>query len=198
MGQHLNRSWTCYSTVQKRVWNQCYIPPRPCNETYDVTDWTFGPYYEVFVDFSNALNFTYHLYKRKDGLFAAIDKYGGKEKGMITNLMDGSAEIIASPLSVLKWRAEKISFLPKIGAISCFSIYPSTKQWRTTFIDPFATDLWLFLLAITFVTAVSFKIASKSTEEGQVPISEVMQTFIGFLWLTFSANFSGKQSKTIN
>ncbi len=43
------------------------------NQTYEVTNFASGMYYDVLLNLAKNLNFTYTLYKRKDGVFGGVN-----------------------------------------------------------------------------------------------------------------------------
>jgi ABC-type amino acid transport substrate-binding protein len=60
------------------------------------------------------LNFTSNIYVRMDHEWGNIDKSTGKWDGMISNLLDGSADLIANPMSITVPRSKVINFLPSL------------------------------------------------------------------------------------
>ncbi len=126
------------------------------NQTFDVTNYALGPYISYLNILANEFNFTYSLYRRLDGNWGGVDA-NGKLIGMVANLVEGSAEMIATVLTMTPWRNERITYLPGItSSKSAIAIRSETREgfsW-TTFSKPFTFELWLVLLFVATILAI--------------------------------------------
>ena len=126
------------------------------NQTFDVTNYAFGPYISYLNILAKEFNFTYSLYRRLDGNWGGVDA-NGKLIGMVANLVEGSAEMIATVLTMTPWRNERITYLPGItSSKSAIAIRSETREgfsW-TTFSKPFTFELWLVLLFVATILAI--------------------------------------------
>ena len=80
-------------------------PYIPSNDTYDVTNFIKGPLYDVLKSLEATLNFTTKIYKRRLGGWGIPKIYPNKSvevsPGMVKDLMQGSADIIVTTLTIL-------------------------------------------------------------------------------------------------
>ena len=76
-----------------------------------MTNLSDGFYPEILKLMKARLNISVKQYTRKDGKWGGIDRDTGKWNGMISNIIDGSADIILTCLTVSGKRPEIIDFL---------------------------------------------------------------------------------------
>ena len=69
-----------------------------------------GQFQDILILFSEILNFKIRQFKRVDGLWGAIDKESGKWNGMISNLINGDADILVGSVTVCCRRHEVVDF----------------------------------------------------------------------------------------
>ncbi len=122
------------------------------NETYDVTDWAEGLYFDILQTTAGHLNFTYKLYRRKDDVWGNV--INNKTTGMLSNVVDGSADIIVQAFKINLARTSYLDYVPFI-TIDYASIFIKREQteeidWMT-FFQPFRWDLWLGISAVSIV-----------------------------------------------
>ena len=126
------------------------------NQTFDVTDITYGPYKEHLDYLSQELNFTYTLYKRKDGVWSHLNS-NNQVEGMLGDVANGNAEMVATSLTFVLWRMDFVTYLPALSfdnyAIFIRDQVQDDTNWMT-YLKPFSTDLWLTLLLVALVMAL--------------------------------------------
>jgi hypothetical protein len=170
------------------------------NQTYDVTGMIQGMFYEVLKTFEEELNFTTRIYKRQDGVWGGgtIDKDGHvKTIGMITNLVDGSADLIATPLSIVPPRNLIVDFLLPI-TYNVASLHIGSHQVGdqldlTTYVKPFSLNLWILVFVMACVmTLLIYLIANVTGHPEEITIWKIPSR----LWTCLIANFGGKPGPT--
>ncbi len=124
------------------------------NQTYEVTHWVEGIYLEFWNVIAKSLNFTYTLYKRKDSVWAGLDD-NGLPTGMMSNLVEGSADVIVQALEMNTIRAPFLKYAP-FTTIDYMSIFIRRKQsesleWNT-FFQPFKLELWMSIGCMSVLT----------------------------------------------
>jgi thiamine transporter ThiT len=131
------------------------------NKTYEVTGLAHGLYAEVLSIMETELNFTTKLYQRQDGVWglATIDKNTGKlnTSGMLTDLMSGNADMIATNLAILYDRSLAVDYLPPITTIYAGLFIRNDKLFDDmdfiTYLEPLSNQLWLFIVILAFCIA---------------------------------------------
>ncbi len=119
------------------------------NQTYDVTDLLKqGLYLDVMRELASDLNFTFRAYKRKDNIWGTL--IDGKPAGILSNLADGSADLVMASygMNLIRFPYCKhvriiTSFLPTIAIKG----EQSEQYSLDTFTYPFTTNLWLAMSA---------------------------------------------------
>ncbi len=115
------------------------------NQTYLVTDWVQGMYMDIFRTIANDLNFTFSMYKRKDGVWGGLDE-NNQTTGMLSNLVQGSADIIVQAFALTKMRQPLVLYAPfitmDVGSIFIRRQQMDTLDWGT-FLFPFKLELWI-------------------------------------------------------
>jgi hypothetical protein len=111
-----------------------------------------------------SLNFSTKLYKRKDSKWGGLTRDGLGLEGMAGNLVDGSADLIVSSLAITAVRKQFIDYLPSMTvAITSLFIHQSNDEevsW-TTYLTPFAYDLWLSLGLMAILVALVLSLISR-------------------------------------
>ena len=88
------------------------------NETYLVTNFTSGKFYDILISLESHLNFTTNLYQRSDNGWGNVYPQANGSfhaTGMVGDLFFGRADLIVSSLSVLYQRALYIDYLIPIA-----------------------------------------------------------------------------------
>ncbi len=131
------------------------------NQTYDVTSLTKGMYRTYWRTMAKNLNFTYTLFARKDGRWGTLKD--GEPQGMMQNLHEGSAEVIAADFTISRMRWNYVHFLPVLTtdkrAIVIRAKSSEDISWRT-YIKPFSLDLWLVMVVFAVGIAVILHVVS--------------------------------------
>ncbi len=142
------------------------------NQTYDVTNLVSGVYHDIIDDMAEHLNFTYSVYKRRDGVWGTV--VDGKPKGMLGNLADGSADLIAADFGMNLYRLSFCRHLPIITPLHlCIVInnnLPEKLEFGT-YTFPYRGNLWLSIGICSFVIAFWLYHSNKSKSLVNVSIS---------------------------
>ena len=93
-------------------------PFSPANQTYDVTNFVSGSFFDVWKKLEEKLNFTTKMYKRKDGKWGVPTLLSNGSlvvpSGIVKDVMNSQAEIALASLSMLYNRYLAIDFLHPI------------------------------------------------------------------------------------
>ena len=138
----------------------------PNNETYDVTNLVCGVYIDVLHSLEKALNFTTILYKRKDsawGYPVSLPNGTHKLNGMMLNVVEGSADFIWAPFSMVPMRFPFLDFMPPLSMDYGALLIPSNLDYDvevdwTLYIQPFSIEVWLTLFVWALILAISIYI----------------------------------------
>ncbi len=140
------------------------------NQTYEATNLLHGMHINFLKKLAGSMNFTYTLYRREDGVWGT--EVDGKPHGMIENVYQGNAELIAAPYTNNAVRAKYVRFLPVIdGDTMEFFIKSQTSVGDlsfTTFLKPFEPILWMTVVVTAFVTAFVFWLSNTFDARQQV------------------------------
>ena len=98
------------------------------NQTYDVTNFVSGTYYDLIRIMAQELNFTVSFYKRKDNIWGNF--VNGTWTGMFDNLVNGNADMIATSLTRTIDRNLGADFMPDISA-EADAIFIKTQSGKT-------------------------------------------------------------------
>lgn len=156
-GLHL-RAMTDASGPNIRL-NSSYLQDAPyfkSNDTYEVTTFISGVYFDVWKVIEEELNITASFYKRRITAWASVSKDGKSINGMADDLLRNRADIIMTSLSLSEERARFVDFLQVISSSSTAlyirSLETEAYRW-TTFFGPFSFSLWLGILAWVMLIA---------------------------------------------
>jgi hypothetical protein len=144
-----------------------FAPYYSNNKTYEVTGLTQGMYYEVLKTLETLLNFTTRLYRREDGSWGSgklQDDGSYIANGMLKDLEDGNADMIATSFGIVYPRNLFVDFLPPItydiGALYIKNVENSQGLDLQAYVGPFSFVLWLVILvAASMFTAMIFLIS---------------------------------------
>ena len=64
------------------------------------------------------LNFTVRLFKRKDSKWGAIQRSTGKWNGMVGNILNGDADLIATSLTIFGSRIQVLDFMYPLSDVT--------------------------------------------------------------------------------
>ena len=84
------------------------------NLPLQVSDLVVGLYPDVLKMFAKALNVSFRQFKRIDGTWGLLNKKTGKWSGMVSNLINGEAELISTSLTLYGPRTNVINFLSPV------------------------------------------------------------------------------------
>ena len=167
----------------------------PNNETYLVTDFTYGLFHDVLLILQEKLNFTTELYKRKELIWGHIyplnnGSYEGT--GIIGDIFFERADICVAATSIHITRAHYIDFLPPLQPKLAEIYIPNSNTESidfNTYTTPFTHDLWMTVViaGILFATLKLFLLKVHENEKA-----------FGFddIWTTFSGFLGGKPNPT--
>ena len=141
------------------------------NQTFDVTNVVKqGRYLSLFQDMVSDLNFTFSLYKRKDGVWGSVAN--GKPVGMLEDLTTGSADLVAGGYALVLVRIPYIKpLVPVSESISGLFIKRDKSQenfdW-TIFLEPLQPEVWIVILCSALTYGIVFHFTNESFKTGSV------------------------------
>ena len=111
---------------------------------------------DIYQSIANDLNFTYRLSKSGDRLSGSFDDKTGEWKGMIKDILDGEADIVASSLAVTGLRSRYVDFsLPFHTDSNTFFIRKQVSHQYDVYLKPFTLNSWciiqVFVASFTFI-----------------------------------------------
>ena len=77
-----------------------------------------GEFHDILGLFSDKLNFNIRQFKRIDGEWGTLNKETGEWNGMISNLMNGDADIMPASVTICCKRTGVVDFLWPLASIS--------------------------------------------------------------------------------
>jgi hypothetical protein len=164
------------------------------NQTYDVTGLVEGMFFEVLTTLESELNFKTRLYKREDGIWGSgyLQEDGTyTTSGMISDLVNGSADMIVASLGIRHPRNLFVDYLPPItydtGALYIQSTHDTTDF--STYFEPFSIVLWILIIVMaSLITAMIYSIIVTLEVKNQFTVCQITSRF----WTCLMANFGGK------
>ncbi len=140
------------------------------NQTFLVDEWIGrGLFSDVLEILATDLNFSYSLYTRKDGGWGSI--VDGKPTGMLSNLHDGSADLILTAFAINSVRAQFANYLHPIsieyGAVFIRSQRTEDLSYKL-FLNPIGKETWYLIVFVALVLGSWIYLANS----GSVPWSE--------------------------
>ena len=105
----------------------------PENETYEVTNHIQGIFPAALDSMSRALNFTYSVYTRKDGVWGSPKKLDNGTvifPGVFGDLMEGKIDMVVTSYAIKLERKEYIDFLTPFGDERNALIISRKTKWR--------------------------------------------------------------------
>ena len=105
------------------------------NETYLVTDYVSGLYYDILKEVQSQLNFTTSLYKRKVvawGLVYPLANGSFDATGMVGDLFFQRVDLVVASLTIIKERALYIDMLMPIASENV-GLYIQSQNSKGTF-----------------------------------------------------------------
>ena len=158
------RRFDFYGTTLKgmteETGKQLILDPRYCekapyfpnNQTYLVTDFTMGLYYDVLLEVQKMLNFTTKLYKRKEISWGFVYPQGNgtfEAEGIVGDIFFGRADLIVAPVTLYLRRALYIDYLPPLTQKNIGLYISSVKSKEAlnfyAFIKPFRYSSIVYL-----------------------------------------------------
>ena len=160
-------------------------PYFPSNERYDVTDLVQGSVFEIWRTLQNNLNFTSIIYRRKVSKWGVpIEHLNGSisvPDGAIKDAMDGLADILLVPLTVLYNRYLVIDYLaPLYGSPSGIFVNKDSNQERhnfEVFLMPFDKWTWSTLISSSLIITISIVLTSKVLNQGKLNCHYIIDIF---------------------
>jgi ionotropic glutamate receptor len=117
----------------------------------------YGMFMEIMKVFEQEMNFTANFFKRMDNKWGSLNKNTKKWNGMISNLLEGSADFICASLTMKLDRSTAVRYLPQLGqnrdVIAIKTPDNSESSW-VTFVSPFSWLLWCVITLTSFGMAI--------------------------------------------
>ncbi|KAF6034428.1 LRR1 [Bugula neritina] len=111
---------------------------------------------DLLQSLADQLDFNYRLYISPDGSFGAYNNVTGNWTGMVKEIMDGRADMVAASFSILSGRAEVIDFTAPYY-YSGYTMMASTNETHKNnfflFLTPFHSVVWTSFLAMATIVA---------------------------------------------
>ncbi len=130
----------------------------PGNQTYDITELSSGVYIDIGHSLAKDFNFSLSIYKRKDGVWGHVIG-NNTVTGILSNLQDGSADLVLAGYGMLLFRLPFVNYLPVITTnmpdLFIRNDPVEAMNWSLIF-KPFGIDVWTMLVLSAFVYAVIF------------------------------------------
>ena len=152
-----------------RIDNLKNVPYFPSNETYDVTGLVKGSFFDIWAILQNNLNFTTKIYSRMNDKWGVpIQHPNGSiilQDGIIKDAIDGTADILLAPLSIIYNRYLVIDYLVPLHSeltgifVNKESIHESFDF--EVFYKPFDKWTWTALVSSSLIVTVSIVLTSK-------------------------------------
>ncbi len=179
------------------------------NQTFDVSDFVSGLYFDILAEMSEDLNFTFAVYKRSDPVWGTVNSVG-KPTGMLSQLADGSADMVMSAYGMNNIRLPYCDHLPILSPFVPAIVIKKNfheKYNMNTFIEPWSPDIWKIMLLFDILFAIWLFIMttdraannvrqchcsrkfSKMCIELQVPVK--VRFFFGWFYSSSTAKFGG-------
>ena len=181
--------------------NSLYLENAPYfsnNDSYDITEYTYGSYKDILLILQEQLNFTTILYKRRKEVWGYVyplsnGSYVGT--GLIGDVFFKEADIAVTSLWYVIDRARYVNFLPPIQPYWSAVYIPLTDNEDGinigTYFFPFTSHLWMAVLLTGTIFALMKLFFLR------IIASKTRRTF-GFdhIWTSFTAFFGGKPAAT--
>ena len=179
--------------------NSLYLENAPYfsnNDSYDITEYTYGSYKDILLILQEQLNFTTILYKRRKKVWGYVyplsnGSYVGT--GLIGDIFFKRADIAVTVLWYVIDRARFVNFLPPIQPFWSSVYIPLTENEDGinlgTFYFPFTSHIWMTLLLMGTIFA-SMKFCFLHF------ISNVRIFGFDHIWTSFTGFFGGKPAAT--
>ena len=182
--------------------NLTNAPYFPSNETYDVTGLIQGSFFYIWTTLQNNLNFSTKSYSRKDQKWGVpIQHPNGSisvPDGAIKDIMDGVADIIPIPITLLYNRYLVIDYLvPLVSEPNGIFIKTGSIQESLdfeVFRKPFDKWTWTALVSSSLIITISIVLTSKVLNQEKLNCLN----FIDILAKSLIANLGDARFMPIN
>ncbi len=144
------------------------------------------------------MNFSWTFYHRADRKWGSLLPNGSHD-GMVSSLLKGEADLIATSLTMMPHRERSVDFLVPIGdetyAIFIKRAVEEDLDW-TVYADPFRLHLWKFLFLYSLACTAVIKALEMAVNRGE-ECKRAKSTFqaLGDLaymyWVSFRSNLGG-------
>jgi hypothetical protein len=119
-------------------------------------------YKEVLTILETELNFTTRQYKRQDGAWGlvTVDTSTGMllSTGMVSDIMSGNADMIATNLNIGIQRSLIVDYLPQISSDYAALIILNDENFDEleydTYLHPFSNQIWLVIVILAFCVSI--------------------------------------------
>ena len=181
--------------------NSLYLENAPYfsnNDSYDVTEYTYGSYKDILLILQEQLNFTTILYKRRKEVWGYVyplsnGSYVGT--GLIGDVFFKKADIAVTSLWYVIDRARYVNFLPPIQPYWSAVYIPLTDNEDGinigTYFFPFTSHLWMTVLLTGTIFALM-----KLFFLHIIGSNNVRRFGFDHIWTSFTGFFGGKPAAT--
>ena len=182
--------------------NSLYLENAPYfsnNDTYDVTEYTYGSYKDILLILQERLNFTTILYKRRKIVWGYVyplsnGSYVGT--GLLGDIFFKRADIAVTALWYVIDRAHYVNFLPPIQPYWSSVYIPLTDNEDGinigTYFFPFTSHLWMTVLLTGTIFALMKLFFLRI-----IGSNNVRSFGFDHIWTSFSGFFGGKPAATV-
>ena len=152
-----------------RIGNLKNVPYFPSNETYDVTGLVKGTFFDIWTILQKNLNFTTKIFSKMNNKWGVptINPNGSiiLQDGIIKDAVDGTADILLAPLSIMYNRFLVIDYLvPLVSELT--GIFVNKESIHESFdlevfYKPFEKWTWTILISSSITLTISIVLTSK-------------------------------------
>ena len=152
-----------------RIGNLKNVPYFPTNETYDVTGLVKGTFFDIWTILQKNLNFTTKIFSKMNNKWGVptINPNGSiiLQDGIIKDAVDGTADILLAPLSIMYNRYLVIDYLvPLYGSASGIYVRKDSIQESfdlEVFYKSFDKWTWAILISTSLINTTSVVLTYK-------------------------------------
>ena len=168
-----------------RIDNLINAPYFPSNETYDVTGLVQGSIFDIWTILQKNLNFTTKIFSKMNNKWGVptINPNGSiiLQDGIIKDAVDGTADILLAPLSILYNRYLVIDYLVPLhnGVMGIFVNKESIHENFdfSVFYKPFDKWTWTLVLSTSMIVTISIVLTSKFLNHQNLTLHNFMDIY---------------------
>ena len=168
-----------------RIDNLKNVPYFPSNGTYDVTGLVKGSFFDIWMILQKNLNFTTKIYSKMNNKWGVPTQHPNGsiilQDGIIKDAVDGTADILLAPLSIMYNRYLVIDYLVPLhsGLTGIFVNKESIHEnfdFRV-FYEPFDKWTWTILISTSVIVTISIVLTSKFLNHQKLTCHNSMDIF---------------------